>query len=282
MMNNEENNINEIIIPENAIYKEILGFVLLLLGIFLTISIFGMLIGIPLVIIGFKILSKKEKCPSCSSKLQTNAHNKMACPSCNKEYSITRKDPSPIGCGVLVLVLFIGGMMLFNYESKREEKIRKENTVHLSPEKAHIENLKSNILSVSTDIDSIDFIKSKKTGKYSVKVRYKHDPLGFGGTDWNNISILAFDVSKKVFQYAENEKLEITVFSLNNNGMDYAVVKVDKQHLPADFNNYTYHEFFANINPISLSKQSQNWLCEYYKSYSSARPYGELPRICGY
>lgn len=285
MAQQEPTEIKTIEINSNDVVTVNISALIGVIGFFTWFTPLGFGVGLIIMIISSILSSTVAKeCPYCNSSVSPLQQTKPICNNCKKEIIFLKIDNEKnkfyfqqlVSIILLIAVVSYVGIGIYNNEKlKKAEETKQEAIQPISPE----ESLKQEILNVNPNIDGLQLLKNK-AGKYNVKMRYSHDPLGIGSVDWNNISILTFDVSKIVFNNSLTNNLEITTYSPDNNSVDYAIVKVNRNDIPETFADLLYHEFFTYVKPIALNQQSEDWLCKYYDSYTSARPYGQMPELC--
>lgn len=178
------------------------------------------------------------------------------------------------------LILIIVAIVICLNIAFPEQSNNKQNAYvkKLPPEAAKIANLKANIKDISEDITDVEI--NKYSEGYKIIVKYNNEPAGYGALDWANIIGMFFNISKKTFQYKENTALQMLVYSPMNDNDKYGNISITRKNLPEKWQDLNDFDFFAYTTPIAIGKQPQEWLCNYYKEFESARPNGNIPEEC--
>lgn len=137
------------------------------------------------------------------------------------------------------------------------------------------------IKTLSARIKAVTLTPQIKTkGTYFVQIDINKDPFTGGAQDWNSISSDVRYLSTILLSKPEVDRINFAFRSTENKNLDWAYVLVDREKLPQDWQDITYHQFFGFSDPKGGTLQASQWLCDYYKKYESAQPHGHLPHFC--
>jgi hypothetical protein len=172
------------------------------------------------------------------------------------------------------VLLLLGLLIILPKQNETPQNLSKE--ISEADLKKFIQNVSSNF----KEITIWPLYKENATKSYAVDIRIEKDPLFGGANEWNMISSSVFRYSKELLKQPAIYKIHYIFYSPQNQNIDWAHVWVDRDMLPSNWEDLTYHQFFSFIKPDPSHLQSIQWLCEYYEKYSSARPHGMIPDYC--
>ncbi|QKJ65276.1 hypothetical protein HQN60_00150 [Deefgea piscis] len=137
----------------------------------------------------------------------------------------------------------------------------------------------SEIQAVDPAISGVE-LHQQTDGRMRIDIQYQDDPATGGGVEWNSIATTNAQLAKLILTHPNASKLNIFFNSPANKNAQWAQIRLDKDKLSPDWQQVTYHQLFAQSEPIASSIETSNWLCTYYTSYESSRPSGQMPPFC--
>lgn len=165
-------------------------------------------------------------------------------------------------------------------QSQAQKTEQKEEPVKPSAknnEEALVAFIKGSI-TAATEVKLTSQIDNDKT--YLADININKDPFTGGKNDWNMVAGEVSTYCKILLNNPSIVRLHFAFYSPENKNIDWAHVRVDRNKLPAKWENDSYLHFFSYIKPDPGTLQATQWLCDFYKKYGSARPNGQIPDFC--
>lgn len=185
---------------------------------------------------------------------------------------------------IVVAILGIVSAQLIS-RSVNPEDPPEEQDVAEAPPPPTFEMTEEGILALSPFIRSAhlspatDSSAGKQPG-YLASITIEKEPHTLGAGDWNVIAHDVRSLSELLLKQPQTRGIRFSFADPEQHNLEWARATVSRDRLPGDWEALSYLQFFGRIEPEAATRESESWLCEFYRQYASARPGGNLPEPC--
>jgi len=200
----------------------------------------------------------------------------------SRENQPQRQKTVPI---LIVAILGILSAHLISRSVSPEEPMEEQDVAE-APPPATFQLTEEGIQALSPFIRSAQLTpNSDPSGKgkpfgYQASITIEKDPNTQGAGDWNVIAHDVHSLSELLLRTPETSRIRFTFAAPERHDLEWARATVSRDRLPGDWEELSYLKFFGRIEPEATTRESETWLCEFYRQYASARPGGNLPETC--
>ncbi|NJD06926.1 MAG: hypothetical protein FIA97_10575 [Methylococcaceae bacterium] len=188
---------------------------------------------------------------------------------------------------VPILIVAILGILSAHLISRsvNPEESMEEQDVAEAPPPPTFEMTEEGILALSPFIRSAhlspatDSSAGKQAG-YLASITIEKEPHTLGAGDWNVIAHDVRSLSELLLKQPQTSGIRFSFADPEQHNLEWARATVSRDRLPGDWEELSYLKFFGRIEPEATTRESETWLCEFYRQYASARPGGNLPETC--